>query len=176
MGGATSHTKKDAETLEDIAETRDDIAQFWYSEYLSRTRVYPQSLLTVITLPQSGVADTFGAWTQIIPPGTIPFNYHVHSLQTLGATAADTFFIQLAINAAPAGNQYLGEKVFALAAAGRARLDFACPTTPANTPVYGRVKTAGVVATINISLAVKRCLCSPDIITLLANKLTTWPW
>ena len=158
------------------AAAQEDIAQFWYSEFLSRTRVYPQSLLTVIVLPSSGVTDTFGAWMQIIPAGIVPFTFHIHSLQTLGVSGADTFFIQLAINAAPAGNQYLGEKVFALGAQGRARVEFAAPSIPANTPVYGRVKTVGVGTTINVSLSVVRCICTPDLITLLANKRTTWPW
>jgi len=176
MGGATSHTKKDYQTLQDIAETRDDIAQFWYTEFQSRTRVYPQDISAPITLTPNAAANTFGAWTQIIPAGTVPFNYHVHTLQTMGASGADSFFIQLAINAAPAGNQYLGEKAFALGAAGRARVDFVSPTVPANTPIYGRVKTAAGNTTINVSISVVRCLCTPDLMILLANKRTTWPW
>ena len=169
MGGGTSHTQKDA-------QTREDIAQFWYSEFMSRTRVYPQNIAAPITLTPDAVANTFGAWTQIIPAGTVPFNFKVHALQTMGAAGADSFFIQLAINAAPAGNQYLGEKAFALGAAGRARVDFACPTIPANSPVYGRVKTAAGANTINISMSVVRCLCTADLATLLANKRTSWPW
>jgi len=169
MGGATSHTQKDA-------LTREDIAKFWYSEFQSRTRVYPQNIAVPITLTPNAAVNTFGAWTQIIPAGTVPFNYHVHTLQTMGVAGADSFFIQLAINAAPAGNQYLGEKAFALGVAGRARVDFASPTIPANTPIYGRVKTAAGTTTINVSLSIVRCICTADLTVLLATKRTSWPW
>jgi len=172
---STSHTQN-SRTRQDIAETRDDIAQFWYTEFQSRTRVYPQDISAPITLTPDAVANVFGAWTQIIPAGTVPFDFHVHSLNTMGAAGADSFFIQLAMNAAPAGNQYLGEKAFALGAAGRARVDFACPTIPANTPVYGRVKTGAGANTINISLSVVRCICTPDLIELLNARRNSWPW
>ena len=176
MGGATSHTKKDTQSLLDIAETREDIAQFWYSEFQSRTRVYPQDISAPITLTPNAVANTFGNWTQIIPAGTVPFNYHTHSLQTMGTAGLDSFFIQLAINAAPAGNQYLGEKAFALGVGGRARVEFACPTILANTPIYGRVKTAAGNTTIDVSLSVVRCICTPDLTALIAARRKTWPW
>ncbi|GAG62196.1 unnamed protein product, partial [marine sediment metagenome] len=135
MGGATSHTKKDYQTLIDIAS-------FWYSEFMSRTRVYPQNIAVPITLIPDAVANTFGNWTQIIPAGLIPFVFHIHGLQTMGAAGADSFFIQLALSATPTGFQMLGEKSFALGARGRARVEFVCPAVPANTAVYGRVKTA----------------------------------
>ncbi len=169
MGGATSHTRKDA-------QTREDIAQFWYTEFMSRTRMYPQDIANPITLTPDAAANTFGAWTQIIPANTVPFNFQVHALQTLGAAGADSFFVQFAINAAPAGNQYLGEKSFALGAGGRARVDFLCPTIPANSPVYGRVKTAAGNTTLDVALAVTRCLCTTDLAILIRNKRTTWPW
>jgi len=143
---------------------------------MSRTRVYPQDISAPITLTPNAAVNTFGNWTLIIPAGTIPFNYHIHSLQTMGAPGADSFFIQLAINANPAGNQYLGEKAFALGAAGRARVEFAAPTVRANSPVYGRVKTAAGATTINVSVSIVRCICTPDIMILLANKRNTWPW
>jgi len=176
MGGATSHTKKDYQTLQDIAETRDDIAQFWYTEFMSRTRMYPQDISAPITLTPDAVANVFGAWTQIIPANTVPFPFHIHSLQTMGAAGADSFFIQLASSATPTGFQMFGEKSFALGAAGRARVDFACPTIPANTPIYGRVKTAAGGTTINVAVSVVRCQCTPDLEILLANRRTTWPW
>ena len=176
MGGSTSHTRKDYQTLQDIAETREDIAQFWYTEFQSRTRMYPQDISASITLTPDAVANTFGAWTQIIPAGTVPFSFHVHSLQTMGAGGADSFFVQLAINANPSGVQMLGEKSFALGAAGRARIDFASPTTPANTPIYGRLKTAAGGNTLDVALSVVRCICSPDLEILIANRRTTWPW
>ena len=168
MGG-TSHTQKDA-------KTREDIARFWYTEFQSRTRVYPQNIAAPITLAPNAAVNTFGDWTQIIPAGTVTFDFHVHTLQTMGAAGADSFFIQLAINAAPAGNQYLGEKAFALGAAGRARVDFASPTIPAGTPIYGRVKTAAGTTTINVSLSIVRCICTADLRKLIATKRTSWPW
>jgi len=168
MGG-TSHTQKDA-------QTREDIAQFWYTEFQSRTRVYPQDISAPITLTPDGVANVFGNWTEIIPANTVPFNYHVHTLQTMGSGGPASFFVQLAINAAPAGNQYIGEKAFALGAAGRARVDFASPTNPANTPIYGRLKTAAGGVTLDVSLSVVRCLCTHDLTKLLADKRNTWPW
>ena len=168
MGG-TSHTQKDA-------QTREDIAQFWYTEFQSRTRVYPQDISAPITLTPNAASNVFGDWTQIIPADTVPFNYHVHSIQTMGAAGADSFFIQLAINATPSGYQMLGEKAFALGAAGRARVDLASPTIPLNTPIYGRVKTAAGATTINISLSVVRCLCTEDLMKLIAARRTSWPW
>jgi len=173
---ATSHTKKDAETLQDIGETRDDIAQFWYTEFQSRIRMYPQDISATITLTPNAAVNTFGAWAQIIPANTVPFSYHVHSLQTMGVGGADSFFIQLATSATPTGFQMLGEKSFILGAAGRARVEFHSPTVPANTPIYGRVKTAAGTNTINVALSVIRCICSPDLAILVANRRTTWPW
>lgn len=169
MGGGTSHTQKDA-------QTRRDIARFWYTEFQSRTRVYPQDISAPITLTPNAVANTFGNWTQIIAAGEVVFNYHVHSLNTMGAAGADSFFIQLAMSATPSGFQMLGEKAFALGAAGRARVNFACPSIPANTPIYGRVKTAGAGATtIDVTLAIVRCICTADLRVLLAARRTTWP-
>lgn len=176
MGGATSHTKKDYETLQSLDDTHAEIIDFWYSSDLSRTRVYPQSISTTITLPTSGVIDTFGAWTQIIPTNLIPFDYTIHSLQTEAVSTADSFFIQLAISTTPAGNQYLGEKRFIIGAAGRARLTFACPKVPALSAVYGRVKTALADTTIDISVAVDRFVGETHIDELLAAKRNTWPW
>ncbi|GAG83381.1 unnamed protein product [marine sediment metagenome] len=176
MGNATSHTKKDAETLIDVAETRDDIAQFWYSEFMSRTRVYPQNIAVPITLTPDAVANTFGAWIQIIPAGLIPFTFHVHGLQTMGTSGADSFFIQLATSATPTGSQMLGEKSFALGAGGRARVGFVCTSIPANTAVYGRVKTAAGNTTVNVAVSVLRCILTTDVTTLITNRRTTWPW
>lgn len=169
MGSATSHTKKDT-------GAREDIAQFWYTEFQSRTRVYPQDISAPITITPNAAVNTFGAWAQIIPANTVPFNFHVHSVQTMGVGGADSFFIQLASNATPTGSQILGEKSFALGAAGRARVELASPTVPANTPIYGRVKTAAGTTTINVALAVVRCLCTDDLVKLLAARRTSWPW
>ena len=169
MGDATSHTKKDA-------ESRKHIAQFWYSEFMSRTRMYPQDIAAPITLTPSAVVNTFGAWTQIIPAGIIPFVFHIHGLQTMGAGGADSFFIQLATSATPTPFQMLGEKSFSLGAAGRARVEFLVPALPANTAVYGRVKTGAGTNTLNVALSVLRCLLTADMLTLIANRRTTWPW
>ena len=176
MGNATSHTKKDYQTLIDIGATREDVASFWYTEEMSRTRVYPQDISTVITLTPDALANTFGNWTQIIPAGTVPFNYLVHTVQTEGVGGADSFFIQLAISATPSGNQMLGEKRFNLGAAGRARVEFRCPEIPANGAVYGRLKTGAGGNTLDISISVVRCVCTRDLKVLLDAKRNTWPW
>lgn len=168
MGG-TSHTQKDA-------QTREDIAKFWFTEFQSRTRVYPQDIANPITLTPNALSNIFGAWTQIIPAGTVPFPYHVHALQTMGVGGADSFFIQLATSATPSGAQMLGEKSFTLGAAGRARVEFHSPTVPLATPIYGRVKTAAGANTIDVSLSVVRCTCTPDIVALIAARRTSWPW
>jgi len=122
MGGATSHTRKDYKTLVEIDDLHSELTSDWYSTSLSRTRVVPQDISTTITLTPDAAANTFGAWTEVIPANLIPFDYTIHSFQTEGVGGADSFFIQFAINAVPAGNQYLGEKRFTLGAAGRARL------------------------------------------------------
>lgn len=158
-----------------IEEMLQALAKFWYSTFLSRTRVYPQDISASITLTP-GASNIFGDWTLIIPANLIPFDFVVHSLQTEGVSGADAFFVQLANNETPTGAQMLGEKRFRLGAAGRARLDFACPTVRANTPIYGRVKTAAGATTINVSLAVERCVCTPELAAMLKDKRTTWPW
>jgi len=176
MGGATSHTKKDAETLVEIDDLHSEVTADWYSSSLSRTRVYPQDITQVILLTPDAAANTFGAWTLVIPANLIPFDYNVHSFQTAGVGGADSFFVEMALNAAPAGNQYLGEKRFTLGAAGRARLTFACPKVPANSPVYARVKTAAGTTTVNISIAVNRFVTTAHMDILLDAKRNSWPW
>jgi len=175
MGGGTSHTRKDYQTLIDIAETREDVAMGFYSLSMSRTRVYPRIPSDAITLTPDAAADTYGAWTEIIPAGTVAFPYKIHILQTEGVGGADTFMVQLAINAAPAGNQYLGERRFNLGAAGRNQVDFDCPTIAPGIPVYGRVQTAAGANTLDVSVAYTRCICTTDMIKLLSEKRTVWP-
>jgi len=176
MGDATSHTKKDYETLVEIDDLHTEVIDEWYSAELSRTRVYPQDISTVILLTPDAVANTFGNWTLVIPANLIPFDYTIHSFQSEGVGGADSFFVQFALNAAPAGNQYLGEKRFTLGAAGRARLTFSCPKVTANGSVYARVKTAAGTTTINITVAIKRFITTAHMDALLATKRTTWPW
>ena len=169
MGDATSHTQKDK-------LTREDLAKYWYTGTMSRTRVYPQDISTTVTLTPDAAANTFGNWTLIIPAGTVPFDFIVNSLQTEGVGGADSFFIQLSISPAPSGNQYLGEKRFTLGAAGRARVEFHCPEVLANIPVYGRIKTGAGGTTLAVSLSVVRCICTTNMKELLDAKRTTWPW
>ena len=173
---ATSHTKKDAETLVDLDDLHSEVTSDWYSSELSRTRVYPQNIAASITLTPNAASNVFGAWTLVIPANLIPFDFTIHSFQTEGVGGADSFFVQFAISAAPAGNQYLGEKRFTLGAAGRARLEFECPKVPANTPVYARVKTAAGANTVNISVAVDRFITTAHMDAILALKRNTWPW
>ncbi len=58
---ATSHTTN-PRVLAGIIETREDVAQFWYSLDQSRTRVYPQNIANTITLTPNAASNIFGAW------------------------------------------------------------------------------------------------------------------
>ena len=140
---ATSHTRKDRQTLIDIGV----IEHHWHS----RWRVYPQDVTVSITLAAAAIADTFGDWVLIIPLNTIPFDFDILGIVVETAnTNLTTYFVQLGyntINAEPGTNMELGERRFRIAEQpirnANEILHIQSQEVPANSTVWGRVKASG---------------------------------
>ena len=175
MGGATSHTKKDHQTLQELATVlsnltalesdltalesdlsaarsaeQDDLAAIelhWHS----RWRVYPQDVTSSITLAAPAVANTFGDWALIIPLNTVPFDFDIIGMVVEQAdTTLTTYFIQIGyntINAVPGANMEMGERRFRIAETpvknANELLPIRSQDIPANSTVWGRLKTSG---------------------------------
>ncbi len=133
-------------------------------EVHSRWRVYPQVVSDVVTLTAGTPADTFGSWVQIIPINTVPFLFDVVGVVVEVVDAETTYHIQLgySLTASPPGANYeAGERRFRIAtlpiARGTELLDIRGQDTPANSSVWGRLKTAsGATDTANISVVFSR--------------------
>lgn len=142
----------------------------------SRMRVYPREPSETIQLSPDAVADVYGAWTECIPANTILFPFHLVGYLVEDQQAADTFFLQFASSATPLDTEIMGE--------GRLRLGGLAgffPSIPqlirgqnfsANTPVYGRVKTAAGTNWIKISLVLTRCIPVTNEVAMWPD----WPW
>jgi len=182
MTGATSHTKKDCQTLQELATVlsnltdlesdvsaariaeQDDIAAIelhWHS----RWRVYPQDVTSSITLAAPAVANTFGNWTLIIPLNTVPFDFDIIGMVVEEAdTTLTTYFIQIGyntINAVPGKNMEMGERRFRIAESpiknANELLPIRSQDIPANSTVWGRLKTSGGASEeVEVSLVVDR--------------------
>ena len=149
MGRLTSHTRKDYQTLVELAQVLSDIGAIEH-HWHSRWRVYPQNVSNTVTLAAPAAANTFGSWALIIPLNTVPFDFDIIGLVVEQVDTATTYLIQLGyntINAAPGANMELGERRFRIGALPIVRatelLDIRSQEVPANSTVWGRVKTAG---------------------------------
>jgi len=165
---STSHTRKDHQTLQELATVlsdltdlesdvsaariaeQDDIAAIelhWHS----RWRVYPQDVTSSITLAAAAVANTFGDWALIIPLNTVPFDFDIIGMVVEEAdTTLTTYFIQIGyntINAVPGVNMEMGERRFRIAESpiknANELLPIRSQDIPANSTVWGRLKTSG---------------------------------
>lgn len=142
----------------------------------SRNRVYPQDITQNITLTAAAVANTFGAWAEVIPLNTVPFPFHVVGFCICEVSAVGHYFIQLGhntINADPGPNMEMGERRVRFTDHPIARatemLSIRGQGIPANSRVMGRLKTAsGNADTAKISVVVTRHL---DVST----EPTIWP-
>jgi len=193
MGGATSHTKKDAQVLQELetvlsrlTETLSDLDQIITDVAIvdfhvhSRWRVYPQDITASPQLAAAGVANTFGNWTEIIPLNTIPFPFHVIGFCICQVSAATSYFIQIGyntVNADPGTNMEMGERRLRIATQPIARqselLEIYSQGVPANSRVMGRLKTAsGNPDTANLNLVLTRHLDVEDEIPL----WPAFPW
>ena len=165
---------------ETIENTIANIAVLFHHIH-SRTRAYPQDVGATITLVADAAANTFGAWTQIIPINTVDFDYMCEGIVIEAVTAATTYFIQLGYSITagddPTTAQILGERRTRLVTVPVARateeLIIAAMHCPANAKLWGRLKTASVIADqAEISVVVTRHTS----ITNHIAHLLTWPW
>lgn len=147
----------------------------------SRFRVYPQDVGATITLAANAAANTFGAWTQIVPINTIDFKYMVIGLLLEAVDAATTYFVQLGYSITdgddPTTAQIIGERRIKLVTVPIARateiLGIAASHCPTNAKLWGRLKSASTSADeAEVSIAVIRHKDITNPIT----KLATWPW
>jgi len=123
------------------------------------------------------VADTYGAWTEIIPAGVISFSYHVIGILIENQQGADTYMLQFSKNNPPgADTDILGEARFHLGA-----LAGFFPTQPigikaSDIPVgggfYGRSKTAAGTNWVDIAVVLSRHVE----LSYSQSIWTTWPW
>ena len=160
---ATSHTKKDRRTLEELAQVLTDIAIVHFRDH-SRWRVYPQDVTVAPQLTAAGAANTFGGWVELIPLNTIPFPFHVIGFCVCEVSAASNYHIQLGyntVNADPETNMEMGERRVRIATAPVTKqselLEIYSQGVPANSRVMGRLKTAsGNPDTATLSLVITR--------------------
>lgn len=147
----------------------------------SRTRVYPQNIGTTITLAANAAANTFGAWTEILPINTIDFMYMVIGLVIEAVDAATSYLIELGYSITdgddPTTAQIVGERRIRLVTVPIARateaLDYMASHCPANAKLWGRLKTASTNADeAEVSVVIIR---HQDITNEIAH-LATWPW
>lgn len=146
----------------------------------SRTRVYPQDVTATITLAAAGVANTFGAWTQIVPINIVDFMYMVSGVVFEQVNAVTTYFVQLGYSildgSDPTTAQILGERRVNLVTVPIARatesLEIAAMHCPANAKLWGRLKTAsGNADQAEVSVVIVRHTEISEHI----DHLATWP-
>ena len=179
MGSATSHTRKDYQTLVELAHVLTDIAIVHFREH-SRWRVYPQDVTAAPLITAAGAANTFGGWVEVIPLNTIPFPFHVIGFCICQVSVATSYLIQLGyntINADPGTNMEMGERRFRIATTPIAKqselLEIYSQGIPANSRVMARLKTAsGNPDTANITVVVTRHIDVQDEVEL----WPAFPW
>ncbi|MBA7516355.1 hypothetical protein ES705_08403 [subsurface metagenome] len=144
----------------------------------SRSRVYPQDIREVAELVAAG-ANVFGDWIEIIPIGTVNFDYEVTGFVIEEADAAGTYLIQLGFSIEdtdPTTAQIAGERRTLLptpVTKATELLEIKSQNIPANAKLWGRVKSkAGGAETLGVSVVVARHL---EITNSIA-KFATWPW
>lgn len=160
--------KSNQDVLDDIGA----IEHHWHS----RWRVYPQNVTLVVTVSSVALADTFGAWTFIVPINTVPFDFEIIGLVVEQVNAATTYFIQFGynpINAIPGINMELGERRFRITTVPIARttelLTIRSQNIPANSSVWARLKTSsGNIDTADISVVIARHV-------EIHNEVPLWP-
>jgi len=157
---------------------REDIAAVNF-HFHSRYRVYPQNISNTITLAAAAPANTFGAWTQIIPLNTIPFIIMVVGIVVEAADAATAYLIQIGYNTVdsdPGANMILGERRLRLPTPinqATELLHIDAQSAPANSKIWGRLKSATAVADeLEVSIVLTRHIGVSEDIAL----YPTFPW
>ena len=162
-----------------IVDTLGNLAIREHHEH-SRSRVYPLDVGATKTLAAGTPANTFGSWAEIIPVTTVDFCYEVVGLVIEAANAATTYLIQLGFSTAggsdPTTAQIMGERRLILGtpiSKATELLDFYSQNCPANSKLWGRIKTAsGNADQLEVSVVVIRHIEITNPIAM----LTTWPW
>lgn len=148
------------DSIETVLHDIGVIEHHWHS----RWRVYPQDVTLTALLQAAAAANIFGDWALIIPLDTVPFDFEIVGLVVEQVSATTTYHVQLGhnpINAVPGANMEMGERRFRIAEVPIKRatelLTIHSQDIPANSTVWGRVKTASVVAdTCKISVVLYR--------------------
>lgn len=146
-----------------VDQVLEDIAALEHYEH-SRWRVYPQDVRTTIQLQASDSANVFGDWAKIIPEDTIPFYFHIVGIVVEELSSTTTYHIQLGCNpgaAEPGENHEMGERRMRFAVTPISKvselLEIKSQDIPANSSVWGRVKTAaGGEETVDLSVVLSR--------------------
>lgn len=167
---STSHTQKDARTIQELANVLADLTRVLSDVGIvdfhvhSRWRVYPQDVTVAPLITAAGAANTFGNWTEIIPLNTIPFPFHVIGFCICTVSAATNYHVQIGyntVNADPGVNMEMGERRFRVATAPIAKqselMEIYSQGVPANSRVMARLKTASVNPdTVNLNVVLTR--------------------
>ncbi len=164
-------------TLEDVIYNKAVIHH--YDD--SRSRVYPQVPISLIQIATAAAADTFGAWTQVVPINTIGFGYSPVAVMVEQSGTAATYIIQFGYSEVdgsdPTTAQIRGEQRFVVIGtplktyhADLALLGGDCPP---NSKLWARLMSETVNAdTCDISIVVVRHYTVTDEI----GHTATWPW
>ncbi|GAI94572.1 unnamed protein product, partial [marine sediment metagenome] len=142
----------------------------------SRWRVYPQAVTSAVELKAGTPGNTFGLWKKVVPVNIVPFDFHIVGIVVETVSEATTYFIQVGYNTAdaePGANMESGERRFRLVtlpvARGTEVLEIRGQEIPANSSVWGRMKTAsGTEDTAEISLVLSRHV-------VVSKEVPIWP-
>lgn len=132
----------------------------WHSRWI----VYPQDVRTTKRLQASDTANKFGDWAKIIPEDTIPFDFEIVGIVVEEIDSDTTYHIQIGYNPGagePGENQEMGERRIRFAVTPVSKvselLEIRSQDMPANSSVWGRIKTAdGNEETLDLSVVLTR--------------------
>lgn len=150
-------------------------------EFYARPRPFPYNAGAVLTLTAGIGADTFGAYTVLIPAGTFDFNdspnvLQFRSLSVENVAVADTYVIEFYSTPDAVTYTPLGAIRFSTGAAIALTAIVTSPSAPYDcdaNALYGRMKSAAGGNALDFSLEVARFIpCTPGCIPLSTG---VWP-
>ena len=200
MGGATSHTRKDYQTLQEIAtilsnltdviDACDDAVYGLSEASMDRGRLehdmvhsprpYPYDTTATLNVAAAAGADNFGGYTQLIPKGTYDFGDEKNRIQVVGVNfevfgANDTYVLEFYKSPDGATFTAIGAIRVKRAAVQDRTLIVDRPCRPLNNDVmhlYARLKSATGGNNVTISLNIARYICTAYCIPASTG---TWP-
>ena len=160
-----------------VTAIHSDVTLFAHEADHSRLRVYPREITSELTLTAPSFADTYSAWSQLIPVNTVTMDYVIAGILIENWSAKDYFMIQLARNSSPTGSEYICELRFNTPLADDYRQTYPViiktGKIPENTGIYGRVKARSATGPfVTFSLGIQRWMKLSVEVTPTAN----WPW